>query len=340
MQFIIKDILESQVPDIKIYQLFDGAVLFETAKIYDNLNLQCFNNIFSVINFAENKKPNSMDSFIRKIVNAGLEDEIISTNNENCNTFRIIASLENQLVSIDKELKAKLENLISSQSKLKVNRSESDVEFWILYRTEGFCYFMKRLSKHTAYDKILNRGELHPEIAFIMNWFADANKNDVLLDPFCGNGPIPLTRALHFPTKQIYAFDIDKAMINVVRRKIAESKSLSEMSNISIKQVDIRELDRELPDESVDKIVTDPPWGLYENIKMGIEEFYRLAIFKMNKVLKYNGIIVLLVSRQIDIDAVLNGFHDLRILQNFSVLVSGKKANLIKLKKLNVGTPV
>jgi tRNA G10 N-methylase Trm11 len=334
-QIIVKDILESQVPDIKIYQLFDGAVLFETTKAYDKLKLYCFNNTFSVITFTENRNPNSMDSFIRKIINSGLEDEIISTNWGNCNTFRIIASLENQLVPIDSELKAKLEKLIASQSKLKINRSESDVEFWVLYRTEGFCYFMKRLSKHTAYDKILNRGELHPEIAFLMNWFAGTDKNDVLLDPFCGNGSIPLTRALHFPAKQIYAFDIDKAMINVVRRKIAEKKSLSDMSNMAVKQADIRDLDREIPDDSVDKIVTDPPWGLYKNITMGIEEFYRLAILKMNKVLKYNGTIVLLVSRQIDIEAVLKEFHDLRILQNFNVLVSGKKANLIKLKKLN-----
>ena len=110
------------------------------------------------------------------------------------------------------------------------------------------------------------------------------------------------------------------------------------MLNITVKQADIKDLDLILSSESVDKIVTDPPWGLYEDIKMGIEEFYKLAIFKMNKVLKCNGIIVLLVSRQIDIEAVLNEFHDLRVLQNFNVLVSGKKANLIKLKKLNLNT--
>jgi hypothetical protein len=53
-QFIVKDILEKQIPDIEIYQLFDGAVLFNTGKPYDKLNMYCFNNIFSVITYAEN----------------------------------------------------------------------------------------------------------------------------------------------------------------------------------------------------------------------------------------------------------------------------------------------
>ena len=336
-QYIVKDILERQIRDIKIHQLFEGAVLFETAKEYDKLNMYCFNNIFSLITFAENKNPDNIEPFIRKIVNSHPQNEVISGNDKKHKTFRVVVSLENQLVSIANELKTKLEKLISSQSKLEVDRSKSDVEFWILSRAEGFCYFMKRLSRHTAYEKILNKGELHPEIAFLMNWFAGAGKNDVLLDPFCGNGPIPLTRALRFPAKQIYAFDIDKTMVNIVRQKIANKKSLSNMSNITVEQVDIKDLDRKLPGESIDKIVTDPPWGLYENIKIGIDEFYKLAIFKMNKVLKPDGIIVLLISRQIDIEALLNEFHDLRVMQNFNVLVSGKKANLVKLKKSMLG---
>jgi tRNA (guanine6-N2)-methyltransferase len=102
-------------------------------------------------------------------------------------------------------LKTKIEKLISSQSKLKLNRSSSNTEFWILYRTEWFCYFLKRLSKHTAYEKILNKGELRPEIAFLMNWLSDPDKNDIVLDPFCGNGSIPIRRALNFPAKKIFA---------------------------------------------------------------------------------------------------------------------------------------
>ena len=333
MQSIIQDILEKQIPDIEIHQLFDGAVLFETEKTYDRLNMYCFNNIFSVITFISEKSNKDIESFIQHIVNSKLHDEIISSNTKKFNTFRVIISSENQLVSIDNKLKSKLEKLIISQSGLRLNKSNSDAEFWILYRTEGFFYFLKRLSKHTAYDKILNKGELHPEIAFLMNWFAEADKNDILLDPFCGNGSIPIKRALHFPTKQIIAFDIDNAMINIVKKKILAKKSLANMQNILIKQVDIKNLDKELSNESIDKIVTDPPWGLYDNVKMEIDKFYFLVLSKMEKALKYNGIIVLLIGRNVDIEKILKNIPNLCLIQNYKVLVSGKKANIVKIKK-------
>jgi tRNA G10 N-methylase Trm11 len=335
MQFIVKDILEKQISDVNICQLFDGAVLFETMKTYNRLNMYCFNNIFSVITFAQ-KENDNIESFISQIVNSGLQIETISNDNKKSKTFRVIVSSKNQLISINNTLKIKLENIISSQSKLKLNRSNSDVEFWVLYRTEGFCYFMKRLSKHTAYDKILNKGELHPEIAFLMNWLAEPNKGDAVLDPFCGNGAIPLKRALNFPAKQIYAFDIDNAMIRIVKIKITENNSLAKMKNIIIKQVDVKYLEKELSPESIDKIVADPPWGLFENMKEGINEFYNLALSKMEKVLKNKGIIVLLIGRDIDIETLIKPFPNLSLEQNYKVLVSGKKANLIKLKKHTV----
>jgi tRNA G10 N-methylase Trm11 len=331
MQFIVKDILEKKISDVNICQLFDGAVLFETVKIYDSLSLYCFNNIFSVITFAK-KKEGGIESFIRQIVNSGFQNEIIQ-NDKKSKTFRIIVSSKNQLVSIDNSLKTKLENIISLQSKLKLNRSNPDVEFWVLYRTEGFCYFMKRLSRHTAYEKILNKGELHPEIAFLMNWLAEPDRGDTVLDPFCGNGAIPLKRAMAFPAKQIYAFDIDKNMIGIVKRKTIEKNFLAKRKNIIIKQVDVKYLDKELSQESVDKIVTDPPWGLFENMKAGINEFYSLALSKMEEILKNKGIIVLLIGRDIDIETLIKPLPTLSLEQNYNVLVSGKKANLVKLKK-------
>jgi len=335
MQYIVKDILEKQIPGIKIHQLFDGAVFFETGKTYDKLNMYCFNNIFSVITYVKSGN-GDIESFIRQILYQQPKSETISVNNKNHKTFRVVVSRENRLTAIDNQLKIKLEKLISAQSGLKLNRNKSDAEFWILYRTEGFCYFLKRLSRHASYEKLLNKGELHPEIAFLMNWFSEAGKNDIMLDPFCGRGSIPLTRALHFSARQIYAFDADAAVIGAVKKKIAGKKSLSDMKNITVKRIDIKDLERELAPESVDKIVTDPPWGLYENLQTGTEEFYRMALAKMEKLLKDSGIMVLLLGRNIAIETEVESIPNLVILQNYNVLVSGKKASLVKLKKIKI----
>jgi tRNA (guanine6-N2)-methyltransferase len=331
-QLIVKDILEKHIPDIEIYQLFDGAVLFDTVKPYEKLSMYCFNNIFSVIAYAENKN-GDIESFIRQIVNTRLQDDTISNNSYSYKTFRVVISSGNQFVSINEKLKIKIEKLISSQSKLKLNRSGSNIEFWILYRTEGFCYFLKRLSKHIAYEKILNKGELHPEITFLMNWLSDPDKNDIVLDPFCGNGSIPIGRALNFPAKKIFAFDIDNNMISITKNKIIANKSLSDMKNIVTKKVDIKYLDEELLQESVDKIVTDPPWGSYEKLNMEIEEFCKMILLKMEKVLKNNGIIVLLLGRNNYIEKLIETIPNLSLEKNYNVLISGRKANLVKFRK-------
>jgi tRNA G10 N-methylase Trm11 len=93
---------------------------------------------------------------------------------------------------------------------------------------------MKRLTRHTAYEKILNKGELHPEIAFLMNWLSEPDKNDIVLDPFCGSGSIPLKRILHFPTKQVFAFDCDKNMIGIVKKKIENKLLLYGIRKITV----------------------------------------------------------------------------------------------------------
>ena len=329
MQFIIKDLLLKQIPDIIIIHLFDGTVAFETEKTYDRLNLHCFNNIFALISFSE---CSDMEAFIMQIVKSKLKSEIISLNSKKFKTFRVIASSENRLVPIENSLKAKFENFISLQSKLQVDRSKPDAEFWVSYRREGFCYFLKRLSKHTAYEKTLNKGELHPEIAYLMNWLSQPDKDDAFLDPFCGHGAIPLKRAMHFPFNSIFAFDSDEAMIETARKKAVKRKSFANMPKFIIKQLSIYDLDKELLPNSIDKIVTDPPWGDYANIQDGFHDFYGKMLTQMEHVLKENGTIVLLINRNTDIAALIEP-RNLSLIARYDVLISGHKAMLVKLIK-------
>jgi tRNA G10 N-methylase Trm11 len=83
----------------------------------------------------------------------------------------------------------------------------------------------------------------------------------------------------------------------------------------------------------VDKIVTDPPWGEYEKLKMGINEYFYYILSKLEKALKNDGIIVMLAGREIDIVSLVSKFANLLLLQNYNMLVSGKKANMAKIIK-------
>jgi len=331
MQLIIKDILEKKLQDVIIGQIFDGAILFETEKTYNNLDMHCFNNIFSVILYREKNNHNDMGSFIKYILKTkSVKIKRIGLSG-NVNSFRFMASSENRFVSIDNNLKNNMEKFITSKTGLKPDRSNSDTEFWLLYRSEGYFYFLERLSKHTAYEKILNKGELHPEIAYLMNWLSEPDENDIVLDPFCGHGSIPVSRALHFPAKQILANDINIYVLSTMKNKIDANESLS--GKIKIRQTDILNLENEIDPESIDKIITDPPWGLFDHLNMDSEKFYQLTLSKMERVLRNNGIIVLLLWRNIDIAKIIEGIPNLKIIQDYNVLVSGKKANLYKINK-------
>jgi len=333
---IVKDILINKIPDLVIHQLFEGAVLFETEKAFNKIDIPCFNNVFSVIKYSSKKNTGSMEQFISDIIRSKEQSEIIGrAKDKRRQTFRVIFSSENQLVSIDGKLRSRLEKFIYSQSGLIIDRENPDVEFWAAYRTEAFYYFMKRLTRHRAYEKILNKGELHPETAFLMNWLSEADKNDVFLDPFCGYGAIPAGRASNFPAMKLCAFDCDQKMADITRRKILKGKLPAKTENIFIRQLDIKNLDKEIPAESVDRIVTDPPWGLFRTTETDIESFYGLALLQMEKALKINGIMVLLLSRQTDTEALINNLPNLKITEQYKILVSGKKANLVKIKKIN-----
>ena len=49
---------------------------------------------------------------------------------------------------------------------------------------------MMRLTKHKAYEKILHKGELRPELSHILCSISEPDADDIFLDPFCGSGTI------------------------------------------------------------------------------------------------------------------------------------------------------
>ncbi len=82
----------------------------------------------------------------------------------------------------------------------------------------------------------------------------------------------------------------------------------------------------------ITKIVTDPPWGLYENIE-NIESFYSAMIKELVRVLKPKGIIVLLTARKDEFEKILSKQKNLELLEKYEILVSGKKSGIYKAKK-------
>jgi tRNA G10 N-methylase Trm11 len=257
---------------------------------------------------------------------------VLAVNNKKIQTFRVMAFEENRPVRAEEKTRLKTEAFIAGESGLKVNRIKPDTEFWFLFRNEGFSVFMKRLTLHASNEKRLRPGELPPPLAWMMCRLSEPLSTDVVLDPFCGYGAIPSERIKRFPLEKMFAFDIKDEAVRISREKIkGESARLC-----GVKKLDFHVILSELKEASINKIITDPPWGLYEAIE-DIGGFYMEMLRVFSRLLAPGGIAVILTARKEEFRNGLGHFGEFTLNRAFDVLVSGRKAAIFCLAKAPQG---
>ncbi len=237
-----------------------------------------------------------------------------------------MASIENQFVSIPVDMLGKLEKKIAQSKQLVVNRSRPDIEFQFFLRREGFGVFGLRLTRHTSYEKILEKGELYPELAYILCYLSKPSVSDIFLDPFCGFGSIPFQRMKFFPYTKVIAGDINPEMIRFVREKAQSFKR-----PIHIENWDTLHL-TQVKDRSITTIVTDPPWGTHGDID--ISSLYDGMLVEFSRILRTQGILIILTSQKEILENLLTKYEDTFVQKEaFHTLVSGRKAGAYTLIK-------
>ena len=331
LENLIAGLVRERLADSKIIKLLDGAVIFETECTYDRLNFFCFNNIFAVIDIYEAGSNITPELHIKKINNSKTDKlfmhKVISENNKQIKSFRLVCSIENTPAHIDEALKCTIEDFVSRASGLKVNRSKPDTEFWFLSRREGFSCFMKRLTNHRQGEKVLHKGELSPQLAWLLCRFIKLKHGELVADPFCGYGSIPLAAIKHFPIKFFFASDIDSQCV-----KFSNSKTgLKGNERIEIKKTDFC-LVRDFITRKLDAIVTDPPWGMYKE-NVSLQKFYDEMLDEFTELLNENGRAVILTAAIKELESAIERNNAFTIKAKINILVSGKKASIYELTK-------
>lgn len=322
---IVSSILSARLPDFSPSLLASGAMAFSTAVPYSSLNLFCFNNLFQVLYSAPAAPTRAgLEKFLRALPTAPVDWQAARAGKK-ARTFRLVVSCKNQLVSVSRGTKEAVEKKLAAETHLRPDRSLPDQEFWALARDDGQAWFLKRLTRHRAYDKLLHPGELHPELAYMMCWLSRPAPSDVFLDPFCGYGSIPAQRAKRFPYRTLTASDISPEAAAYTRQKLGKRPGLA------VTQGDALDLD--LPDGSVNAIVTDPPWGIYENVGMELDRFYRQMLEEFARVLMPGGRAVVLTAAKRELSGALEGPVQFVLGERYDILVSGKKCGLFVLEK-------
>ena len=331
LQKPVEKLLTENLGVLKIHLLFDGLVLYETNEDVKRIQkLRFLNNTFLVLKKFEKlpKREKAFDYMLQQATKLKLSVELKNFL-PNAKTFRVIASDENEFVSVDKKLLSQVEHKIIGLKgvKLRVDPHRPQAEFWFLRRSENIGFFMLRLTKNIT-NKKLPAGELRPELAYILCYLSEPDKSDIFLDPFAGHGSIPIERAKSSSYNLVFASDSNKDFKQIIRDRIKTKKVNKTIIPKVLDALDMKAFE----DGFVSNIVTDPPWGLYENIK-DITAFYASMMKEFVRVLKKDGIIVLLTAKKDEFEKVLSKHRDLDLLEKYEILVSGKKSAIYKIKK-------
>jgi precorrin-6B methylase 2 len=332
---LVKRALAAQLSDAKIDLLLDGLVAYQSDQPLQKIkSLRFCNNTHLLLQRFPLSKRELGGRPIESLMAAVLQNpqRIPGAPRwalHGVASFRIVASLENQTEAVDPELLEKMEKFFSYRLRLRTNRSKPDVEVWFLARREGHGFLSLRLTRPPNYAKILQKGELRPELAHLLCYLSEPKKDDVFLDPFAGSGAIPLERARAFPFQQVLAGEQDAEVFKKLQKRVSAARL-----KITLGKWDALELSS-IASHSISKIVSDPPWGMYAQQKIDWGEFYAGMLREFERVLKEGGRLVLLIGQKELFEGVLQQFPRLPAVERYDILVSGKKAAIYKI--MNMG---
>ena len=319
-QNVVKKDLSIRFKGIKILNLYDGLIHYQyNDNSRDLEKINYFNNTFFVL---KTQKGKNLD--FKNLVEAVKRENKYYLINKG--SFRVRFQQENQFAKVDKKLVKTAEDTVLKNTRLISDRVSPTTEIWYSIRSEGFAFCGQLISKREFTEKNLQKGELRPEVAYFMCRFADIGETpSVIAEPFCGYGSIPVQLAKHFRFSTLFASDIDKEKIEAVSQK----KQLKDNPIIKVSVEDAFSLPQ-IPDKSVSYVITDPPWGFYEEIE-DIYLFYKKMFESFKRILAENGTMVILSARKTEIESVINSYGII-LEDKVDTLVNGKKASLYRLK--------
>ncbi len=324
---IIESLLKSKL-QCKIQKIYDGLIIYKTDKIEQAKVLPFFNNTYFVIGQSQTNNSVDINLSIRDLLKqTTLNYKVLNyVKPKNKKDFKIIALDKNQPTAINYKLIRNLEYNIGNALNLKVGQRKHDLDIVFVRRSENIILLLMKLTYNRITEKSLSKGELRPELAYFMSYLADTELNDLIIDPFCGHGAIPKEIVRHFDYNIVFASDINEELITNLKKEYKNNNK-----NFYIKVREALHLDY-IKDKGVNKIITDPPWNIYDKTETNFVEFYSNFLQECERILADNGTAIILMGNIENFEKALSN-SKFKIINKFHILVNGKKANIYKLKK-------
>jgi len=151
-------------------------------------------------------------------------------------------------------------------------------------------------------------GMLPPKLAMTLLNLSTPQRNDIILDPFCGSGTI-LTEAMLLGYNNLIGSDISPRAIEDTEKNIEWTKNNLNVScaNLTLYNFDVKDLEKNITPQSIDRIVTEPYLGKplrgnenyieLETQSRELKNLYLSAFQVFEKILQNKGIVVFVFPR-------------------------------------------
>jgi len=244
-------------------------------------------------------------------------------------TFRPVVRLQGSHVFTRSQLRATAEEILVSTlpRNWRLVEDNSLVEVWITVidnEVWGGIRLTPDHSKRYAYKQYHVEASLRPSIAAAMVWLSCPRNDDVFLDPFCGAGTILIERALAGRYRLIIGSDKSREAIEVASSNIGPRYKPIELHQWDATRIPLEH-------DSVDAIVTNPPFGHRYGSKESNKELYPAFLQEAGRILKPDGRLVVVTTEDKLMRHLIR--QDWRELVTVKVWVLGMRATIFAMER-------
>lgn len=205
----------------------------------------------------------------------------------------------------------------------------ADLEFWLQQTGRHIRLGLRltdRTTRHRTYKNANRPGSLRPTIARALALLTRPEDHDIFLDPMCGAGTIAIERALAGRYALIRGGDIDERAVADALENFGNRHKPRDIFHWDARRMP-------LPDRSVDKVATNPPWGRQIGSRSELHALYGAALAEIDRVLRPNGLVAILTSEWNALKTALapTDLTTIEHLKNIAVL--GRRADIFVAQK-------
>lgn len=286
-----------EITKAKPKTLTEGRLIFDIKSLKTLEKARTVTKLYKYLKHFTFKKEEDIYKQAKKIKFPIKKDFVVRCHREGSHDFR------------SKNIEAGIGEIIFKRgNKVNLEKPKTTIYVEIIQNTCITGILHKNDMQKRDYKVRQNPASVNACLAAAMIRFAETKPKHVTVDPFCKDGVI-LIEAVLQGIKKVHGFD--ESLNNVKNARINTQMAKTE---ISIGKAEIDWLDTKFEKESVDRIITSPPFPSKHKNPQEIEKITKEFISQARYILKKDGLLTVIIQDPsiLDKHAEANGFRKVK----------------------------